>query len=732
MSRQDIQALIGNDKGLLEDAQLTLTIQSVQTGINITDIQNKINNLPHNLNNHTLVVTFSVNAWEAVEQFNAYKNTTNSIAGEILTTAINHQNQNSQIGLYYEEDELEDITKITTDIPSASTHYTKLLALTPLDYENQILSRTNTSKRKKLLPFDIQVRNLLNKDIVSWNISFESFYGGKLIVWGNNKWFINNITVQLTDQEALIYTSHRETENINYRYTITQLLTFLEKTFISVDCPDDNLKLYSIKSMGINKYRSTLSFVNTYANTYVYNLKIQNNLVDDPNTLIETPDSLSNLYKLHIHNNEICINTFDFPEQSSIIGYWPLSTNGEIQIKNTQYLSPIKSYTLLSKNVKYLSHSDTDTGINKNILNTTINTNQNKTQTGLLYPGYLYWDTLTADGNMLQKSQSNDIKSILYNKNGLTPNTTVAIWAYKAGTDMGNNPIISDYNYNTLSGIIIGPDSIKYRNPINTIDSWSTIGGSQFDSIAAQLHDNWILYLYEFQHHDAMVPDWTNLLSYYSSQQLNKAFINPPQQGYMRINIHAIYKNKDNNTVHRLLYPTDSNLYDEYSKLLLNTIVNNTENTIETDTVSGTFPIPEIQPTTNLYIGGIKVENALSVQPTAGYSLWNGGFRNLIIFNRFLSHNQMCNLYNSTILTSYKWNLDNEFNSIIALTTKPYFGSIYTNNTNNITVQGCLLKQNIKYIQTDKFNTQISTGQFYIDNNIFIADNNVIKGTQNN
>lgn len=82
--------------------------------------------------------------------------------------------------------------------------------------------------------------------------------------------------------------------------------------------------------------------------------------------------------------------------------------NGEIQIKNTEYLSDIYTYTLLNKNVKFntvLSGENTN-----NIKSAVLNTAQNKNELEILDPGYLYFDTLTADGNTNIKKESMDIK----------------------------------------------------------------------------------------------------------------------------------------------------------------------------------------------------------------------------------------------------------------------------------------------------------------------------------
>ena len=360
--------------------------------------------------------------------------------------------------------------------------------------------------------------------------------------------------------------------------------------------------------------------------------------------------------------------------------------NGEIQIKNTEYLSDIYTYTLLNKNVKFntiLSGENTN-----NIKSAVLNTAQNKNELEILDPGYLYFDTLTADGNTNIKKESMDIKQILYNVNGLTPNTTLAFWCYKQGTDYTNNPIISDYNYVTRNGLYVSPSVIKMRNePSEFIsDRWFSID-TLFNNIQQNIRDNhWILYFYQFQHHDAMQPKWLNLLN--NQSNILDSVKNNPQIGKMKINVHAVYQSNEG-IIHNILSPAQ--IYKDISL----------DSSDYTDYI--TFNIPMIQPTTNLFIGGVKIQNVASAIPTDGYSLWNGGIRNMILFNTFLTHEQMCNLYRKSIHNLYTWNLMNEYDNILAFKQKPYIGSVYTYNSETITVKGCLLKQNIKQISSDIF-----------------------------
>lgn len=570
--------------------------------------------------------------------------------------------------------------------------------------------------RNKLLPTDKEfLSRLEGNNISTYNLSFDNFFGGKLIVWGNNEWFINDIIVNTQNNTSSVSLSLADKYYVN-----SQLLTYLTDEIENAISPKDSQHLYTIKSMGINGNRSTISFKNNYIDAVLYNLKIQNSL----------QQQLSGINDEHIINSQIWLKTYDFPEYDSIIGYWPLKDNGQIQIKNTEYLYDTYNYTLLNKNVKFntILSGNTQTltiagqlsailsGIPSNIPGAVLNTNQNKNQLDVLNPGYLYFDTLTADGNVNAKLESNSIKEILYNKKKLTPNTTLAIWAYRQGTDDDNQPIISDYNYNTFQGLYISPDVVKLRkdNQPNTIDSWKTIQSSIGNVPQSERNNRWVLYFYQFQHSTAMKPDWVSD-PYISEITKNKTILENPQQGKMRINVHMISATDNGQIVHELLTPTSTMLKSEakISQLnVLSQVISEEDKTLEDPTI---FSVPIIQPTTNLFIGGIKVENAVSAVPTAGYSLWNGALRNMILFNTFLTHDQMCNMYRKSIRNLYTWNLTDEYKNISRLKDKPYIGSVYTYNMNTITVKGCLLKQNIKQLDyTKMFNIEDQVGSFEV------------------
>lgn len=60
------------------------------------------------------------------------------------------------------------------------------------------------------------------------------------------------------------------------------------------------------------------------------------------------------------------------------------------------------------------------------------------------------------------KIQSNQLKNILYNVDGLTPQTTWIMFGYKTSEDSTENPFISDYNPDSNNGISISHEQIKF------------------------------------------------------------------------------------------------------------------------------------------------------------------------------------------------------------------------------------------------------------------------------
>ena len=319
----------------------------------------------------------------------------------------------------------------------------------------------------------------LTKDLGDTCFSFDNFYGGTVIVYGNNNYFIDDIS-----NTNIFETSIDD-------YTITQTLKYLQQKIINPTTPETSNNLITLKSRGINAKYSVLSFRNNYSECYLYNLKIENSM------------------KL---NDTINYVDYDFPEYNDIILYWPLLDNFNAQIINRDYIQNNYSYILNKQNIVFDSISGY--GVTEgNISGIEMNTNRLNTLSGLINPGYMWLDNNINDSST--KYQSNTIKNILYNSDGRVPHSTIIFWGYKTESDNTNNPFITDYNVNTQTGLYISHESIeKVFNNYNTnaLDAYQVFP-TDYVKYESQLLNNWVMYVYEIQHSGGFNPHINSELS---------------------------------------------------------------------------------------------------------------------------------------------------------------------------------------------------------------------------
>lgn len=204
--------------------------------------------------------------------------------------------------------------------------------------------------------------------------------------------------------------------------------------------------------------------------------------------------------------------------------------------------------------------------------------------------------------------------------------------------------------------------------------------------------NRWVLYFIEFQHADSLIaPDYLTALSAQLSDILTAnapiSVLNPPEAGKMRINVHAVYEDHVYNkgrVIYRLLAP--STKYD---------IVN--------DLTS--IPVPEVNNLTNLLIGAFQEYDADILNQSDNWQLWNGGIRNLMLFNTFLTIDSMVNIFKAGVRKNYDWNEPGESRIIRNLTATSYLASVYAYNTSNLNIQGCKLIQHVKSLQGIQLNS---------------------------
>lgn len=591
---EKVEALIKATAGITKNTVYRLPLYQNNQTFGISKLKQIITDCPKNLNRYNLIFEFCIPASEAILP---------------LGLSIDSEKEN---------------------------YYKNKLKLSPDDIDN------NT----KISPERLN-QIYLTKDIKDSNFSFDTFYGGNLIIYGNTYFFIDDI-------------SNPEIFNVEAsEYVTTQTLKHLQKQIINATTPTSNQKIITLKGRGINAKYSVLSLRNNFNDCYVFNLKIENTLKD---------------------GDIINYNDYDFPEFNDIIIYWPMNKNLIPQIINTDYLNENEQYILQSQSImitNVLTTENIDPAL-KSIQAPIMNTIDNEKVDGITYPGYMWLDKRPIDGDTESKIQSNDIKNIIYNKTGKNPNTTIIVWGYQTERDSHNNPFLSDYNCDTKQGLYISHEVIK-RNfedfTNNSPDAKETFL-TDFSKIEDDVLNNWVMYVYEFQHAGGEPPKhlpWTN-----------SAWSNSPVTDKMRINVRAVFRKKGENQIQSvLLLPTESNL------------AHGTLNE---------FEIPLIEETTNLNFFGCKYANILnSVNPLDGWALWNGAARNIIMFNKFLSEAQLINLYSKLINEYYEWAEFGEYEVIKKLNQNSYLGSLYAYNTRNLNVEGCIFTQNIKTLNNIKF-----------------------------
>lgn len=557
------------------------------------------------------------------------------------------------------------IGTIINNVEITLENYKDKLALAAVDINN-----TN-----KISPENIDTNTYTDKltlKIGRYNLAFENFQTGNLIIYGNTYFFIDD----LNEDGSINYSVY---SSLKSSYDTEMLLRQIQNDIINISSPvEANKKLITIQSNGINLNHSVISTKNCTSQTYIYNLKIENTI--DKNTKID-------------------FNNYKYPEYSDVIIYWPLiETNYSPQILNTEYLIADKThdFTLHTQKVKYAAPNalsaefpDYESNVSSVFYNVSaqiLNTNVNKTTD----PGFFWLDNhFELDKDITDKTQSDQIKDIIYNTNGNTPNVTLVFWGYQSKSDPNNNPIISDFNCNTGNGMYISPEIVRNGDSSNMIltDSRDAVE-TDFSKYEYDLLKNWVMYTVEFQ--TGSIPNevyqnvsgmspWqpTETTNEYGPDGPNDSSSEESRK-QIRVNIRATYVTKNNGEiVTQLLLPTHDQIDHKIS------INHNNQ-----------FNQPGREVSTNISFFGVKSANITNANNITGWSLWNGAVRNVILFRKFLSEPEITNLFNTTIKKYYPWLEENEYTILTQLDNNSYFGSIYCKNMHAISVLGTILQQN--------------------------------------
>lgn len=103
---------------------------------------------------------------------------------------------------------------------------------------------------------------------------------------------------------------------------------------------------------------------------------------------------------------------------------------------------------------------------------------------------------------------------------------------------------------------------------------------------------------------------------------------------------------------------------------------------------SGTFVKPD-KPYNNLYIGAapINFENNIL------WYKWNGGIRNIIMFNKHLTNIEIKRLFEKGITNRYLWNYSDEYLDIKKLKETQLLSVVNLNNVNVMDINYCNIQQ---------------------------------------
>lgn len=597
-----ISDLINKLVGLSENSVCYIPIYEDQSIYDISQIKIIINNVSKNLNGYTLLFTFVIPASQVLD----------AVVGDNTITLQNYKN--------YLKLSASDITNNSKFGPKDISSSSKFTSVTTLNLNH-------------------------------YNLSFENYQSGNLIIYGNNLYFIDDLREDGTINTD-VYTE------LKTGYDMAILLRYIQNDLLNIARPvstDDN-KLITIIGNGINLNHSVISTKNCTSQTYIYNLKIENNCSS---------------------NEIIDFNDYEFPEQQNIIGYWPLLENYEPQILNTKYLNQSDKFILNSQNVSlgvsgdYLGEDAeiAEQYISPLILAASAQIMNINTQT-MINPGLMWFDKhFILDKDISEKGQSNQIKNIIYNTKGSTPHTSLVFWGYQNITDTGNNPIIGDYNVDTGNGLYIAPDVVKSSDKNNVSTENRESCGTDYYRYSSNMLKNWVMYVVEFQNSGGILTDTMKSMEPWKNEEWQEDLLN----NQIRVNIRAVFTSKIDNSINSvLLLPTEDD------------IQSNTLNNLSK---------PTIDPQSNVSLFGIKQFNINSSNNMNGWSVWNGAVRNVILIDKFLSDFELLNLYKKYIPRYYPWLDDNETLIIRQLTNESYFGSIYSKNMHSLSVVGCILKQ---------------------------------------
>ncbi len=552
-----------------------------------------------------------------------------------------------------------EIMKIINNIPKNLNGYTLIIELAiPLTKVSDVVNSnykitfdSSSANSPKTSNENIRTYELNNKSII-----FEDFFGGTLIIWANNEYYIDNITTPDIFDNEMSTTEVAET------------MSFLQKNInnakdVSV-LDSDNNKLINFVGTGVNSHLSLIALYNLNCDTYIYNLAVTNTL--------SSMDDISGI-----------INISQFPEANDVIGLWPLEKNSNIEYVNNQFLSQYSENSLIATRNNNYSTRDLYQEVDQ-ISAALLNKFDDITLYDGDQPDYYTFD---ADYSEVSKVNSNKIREIVYNLKYKTPNTTMAFWA-KLDDSNTNAPIFIDKTIDEpYSGFSL------YLNRVCRADTNDVVGynSSHQEYIVSHQTNNyvgkWAFYVIEFMHADADLTKVKNRAPYNKANILAES----PSGTNMRVNMSIYWANTENG-----IPTTESTIT---SALLLPSDATYQSDSLTEDSLIAAgyeFKQPEYNNDNIVKLFANQINQISDVDTIFNWDMFSGYIRNIMFFNKFLTIKEINGIFNSGPgVNTYDWYELGESDIMNNINTSSYIGSIYAFNVNHLMATNIKTTQNM-------------------------------------
>lgn len=286
------------------------------------------------------------------------------------------------------------------------------------------------------------------------------------------------------------------------------------------------------------------------------------------------------------------------------------------------------------------------------------------------------------------KILNSTIQNVLYNNvPGLNfSNSTLVAWVKDSNeintfTAGFTNPLFSNYSNDNMNeqqnnGIMFGPYGVYTHSFDNEYGNYSFESDYATDLKYSYIN-KWIMYIFEFQHTNADTAsadtygrgeyDGGNI---YSDSNLTA--------GKMRINIYAYYTKE-----------VTASKYEFGHTMLLPTKAMRANNEL-----LKSYSIPVLKsPYNPFFVGTCPVQDYVS--NVLNWYSWNGGIRNIMLFDKFLTDAEIGTLYKSGINKRYNWNYTGENFDLAATVKEQSIALAKFNNLSNMDVTYCKSTQSM-------------------------------------